>query len=64
MSAEKRDLLDSLVLRAPAVGTAVTAGLVRLKLGSPLSRATASRWIRQARDAGFLGPAKRGKAST
>jgi hypothetical protein len=36
MSAEKRDLLDSLVLRAPAVGTAMTAGLVRLKLGSPL----------------------------
>jgi ketosteroid isomerase-like protein len=38
MSAEKRDLLDSLVLRAPAVGTAFTAGLVRLKLGSPLRR--------------------------
>ncbi len=38
MSQEKRDLLDSLVLRAPAVGTAFTAGLVRLKLGSPLRR--------------------------
>ena len=38
MSTEKRDLLDSLVLRAPAVGTAITAGLVRLKLGSPLRR--------------------------
>ena len=38
MSTEKRDLLDSLVLRAPAVGTAITAGIVRLKLGSPLRR--------------------------
>ena len=38
MSGEKRDLLDSLVLRAPAVGTAVTSGLIRLKLGSPLRR--------------------------
>ena len=36
MSARKRDLLDSLVLRAPAVGTAMTAGLARLQLGSPL----------------------------
>jgi ketosteroid isomerase-like protein len=38
MSAGKRDLLDSLVLRVPAVGTAVTAGIVRLELGSPLRR--------------------------
>ena len=38
MSQEKRDLLDWLVLRAPAVGTAISAGTVRLKLGSPLRR--------------------------
>jgi ketosteroid isomerase-like protein len=38
MSGEKRDLLDSVVLRAPAVGTALTAGLVRLRPGSPLRR--------------------------
>ena len=35
MSQEKRDLLDWLVLRAPAIGTAISAGTVRLKLGSP-----------------------------
>ena len=29
-------MLDSLLLRAPAVGTAISAGSVRLKLGSPL----------------------------
>jgi ketosteroid isomerase-like protein len=38
MSEEKRDLLDWLVLRVPAVGTAISAGTVRLKLGSPLRR--------------------------
>ena len=38
MSQEKRDLLDWLLLRAPAVGTAISAGTVRLKLGSPLRR--------------------------
>jgi ketosteroid isomerase-like protein len=38
MAEEKRDLLDWLVLRAPAVGTAISAGTVRLKLGSPLRR--------------------------
>ena len=38
MSQEKRDLLDRLLLRAPAVGTAISAGTVRLKLGSPLRR--------------------------
>jgi ketosteroid isomerase-like protein len=38
MSAGKRDLLDWLLLRAPAVGTAISAGTVRLELGSPLRR--------------------------
>jgi hypothetical protein len=38
MSQEKRDLLDWLSLRAPAVGTAISTGVVRLKLGSPLRR--------------------------
>jgi hypothetical protein len=38
MSQERRDLLDWLVLRVPAVGTAISAGTVRLKLGSPLRR--------------------------
>jgi ketosteroid isomerase-like protein len=38
MSQERRDLLDWLVLRAPAIGTAISAGTVRLKLGSPLRR--------------------------
>ena len=38
MSQEKRDLLDWLVLRAPAIGTAISAGTVRLKLGSPLRK--------------------------
>jgi ketosteroid isomerase-like protein len=38
MSEEKRDLLDSLVLRAPAVGTMISTGTVRLRPGSPLRR--------------------------
>ena len=38
MSEDQRDLLDSLVLRAPAVGTAISAATVRLKLGSSLRR--------------------------
>ena len=38
MSAEKRDLLDWLVLRVPALGTAITTCTVGLKLGSPLRR--------------------------
>ncbi len=38
MPQEKRDLLDWLILRAPAIGTAISAGTVRLKLGSPLRR--------------------------
>jgi hypothetical protein len=36
MSQEERDLLDWPLLRAPAVGTAISAGTVQLKLGSPL----------------------------
>jgi hypothetical protein len=36
MSQEKRDLLDSLLLRAPALGTAISAGTVRLRPGSAL----------------------------
>jgi hypothetical protein len=38
MSEERRDLLDWLVVRAPVVGTAISAGTVRLKHGSPLRR--------------------------
>ena len=38
MSARQRDPLDWLLLRAPAVGTAISTGTVRLKLGSPLRR--------------------------
>jgi hypothetical protein len=38
MSDQKRDLLDSLLLRAPAVGTMFSTGTVRLKPGSPLRR--------------------------
>ena len=38
MSQAKRDLVDQLLLRAPAVGTAISTGTVRLKLGSPLRR--------------------------
>ena len=38
MSADKRDPLDWFLLRAPAVGTAISTGTVRLKLGSPLRR--------------------------
>jgi ketosteroid isomerase-like protein len=38
VSGDKRDLLDSLLLRAPAVGTAISTATVRLKPGSPLRR--------------------------
>jgi ketosteroid isomerase-like protein len=38
MSQEKRDMIDWLLLRAPAVGTAISARTVQLKLGSPLRR--------------------------
>jgi hypothetical protein len=38
MSQKKRDLVDQLLLRAPAIGTAISARTVQLKLGSPLRR--------------------------
>jgi ketosteroid isomerase-like protein len=38
VSQDKRDLVDSLLLRAPAVGTAISTATVRLKPGSPLRR--------------------------
>jgi ketosteroid isomerase-like protein len=38
MSQDKRDPLDWLLLRAPALGTAISTGTVRLKLGSTLRR--------------------------
>jgi ketosteroid isomerase-like protein len=38
LSEERRDLIDSLLLRAPALGTAMSAATVRLKLGSELRR--------------------------
>jgi ketosteroid isomerase-like protein len=54
MSQEKRDLLDQLLLRAPAVGTAISAGTVRLQLGSPLRR----RLIRTQIERGFSAMAR------
>jgi ketosteroid isomerase-like protein len=38
MPTDRRDLLDWLVLRVPVLGTAITTGTVRLKLGSTLRR--------------------------